>query len=208
MRIIVTAGGTREYIDPVRYISNASTGKMGYAIAEQALKAGHNVLLITAPTSLTPPADAQVINIVSAADMAKAVQENFDDCDCLIMAAAVSDYTPANTSYTKIKKASSTLSLTLKPTLDILAWAGENKSSQILIGFALEDKDLLKNAEEKMARKNLDAIVANSTEAISADESKVHIKTEGSKWQDYPVVSKESTAKKILELAVSIAENR
>ena len=104
MRILITAGGTREYIDPVRFISNASSGKMGYALARAALKAGHKVTLIAAPTSQRPPSEAKLVNVETTAQMFNTVKKHLKSCDCLIMAAAVADYTPANPSYTKIKK--------------------------------------------------------------------------------------------------------
>ena len=129
MHFLITAGGTREYIDPVRFISNASTGKMGYALATAALKAGHKVTLITAPANLKPPKEAKTIHVVGADDMLKAVKKNFPKTDCLIMAAAVSDYKPARQSRIKIKKTSAELTIKLKPTTDILKWAGKNKTS-------------------------------------------------------------------------------
>ncbi|MHC4988662.1 MAG: phosphopantothenoylcysteine decarboxylase domain-containing protein, partial [Planctomycetota bacterium] len=178
LNILITAGGTREYIDPVRYISNASTGKMGYALARAAIRAGHRVTLVTAPTSLRPPKEAAVLNVVTSDEMFKAVKREFAKCDTLIMAAAVSDYKPAKQSGTKIKKEQTVLSLNLKPTQDILKWAGRNKrQDQTLVGFALEDKDILQNAEKKLKAKKLDIIVANEPAAIGADTSTVHIKT-------------------------------
>ena len=177
MRFLITAGGTREYIDPVRFISNASSGKMGYALARAALKAGHEVTLITAPTALKPPAGAEIVRVESAAEMFAAVKEHFARCDCLIMAAAVADYTPAHPSKTKLKKQAAKLTLELKPTPDILKWAGrQKKPGQMLVGFALEDRDLRANAERKMREKNLDMIVANTPGAIGADTSTLHIK--------------------------------
>jgi len=104
MRILITAGGTREYIDPVRFISNASSGRMGYALARAALKAGHTVTLVAAPTSQKPPSEAKLVNVETAAQMFDAVKKHFSRCDCLIMAAAVADYTPARPAKTKIKK--------------------------------------------------------------------------------------------------------
>ena len=155
MKILITAGGTREYIDPVRFISNASTGRMGYAIARAAINAGHTVTLITAPTSLKPPKDATVVNVETSAQMFKAVKEFFDKADCLIMSAAVSDYRPAKFSKTKIKKADAALTIELKPTTDILKWAGRNKKKQIVVGFALEDSDIQARAEDKIRKKKL-----------------------------------------------------
>src|SRR5512136_2309382 len=127
MRTLITAGGTREYLDPVRFISNASSGRMGYALARAALRAGHKVTLITAPTALKPPTGAKVIAVQSAAEMFQAVKKHFPRCDCLIMAAAVADYTPAHPAKTKLKKQAAKLTLELKPTPDILKWAGRRK---------------------------------------------------------------------------------
>ncbi len=120
MHFLITAGGTREYIDLVRFISNASTGKTGYALARAAIAAGHKVTLITAPVSLRPPAKARVVNVETSEEMFKAVKKYFDKCNCLIMAAAVSDYTPVRPSKTKIKKTDAQLILKLKPTTDII----------------------------------------------------------------------------------------
>jgi phosphopantothenoylcysteine decarboxylase/phosphopantothenate--cysteine ligase len=201
MRILITAGGTREYIDPVRFISNASSGRMGYALAAAALRAGHSVTLISAPTSLTPPAKAQQIRVVSSREMFQAVRTKFPQCDCLIMAAAVSDYTPLKKEKNKIKKTKESLLIQLKPTRDILAWAGRHKKKgQILVGFALEDKNLKKNAEEKLKKKNLDLIVANKPDAIGRDTSAVYLKTPWTPWQALPPQSKQRTAGQILRL--------
>jgi phosphopantothenoylcysteine decarboxylase/phosphopantothenate--cysteine ligase len=200
LNIVITAGGTREYIDPVRFISNASSGRMGYALAAAAIKAGHKVTLITAPTALKPPKGAAVVNVVTSDDMFKAVKAQFKKCECLIMAAAVSDYKPAAVSQTKIKKEQAVLRLTLKPTTDILKWAGRNKKAgQILAGFALEDKNLLENAEGKLKRKNLDMIVANSPSAIAAEKSTIHLKTRLSDWLTIDTISKSVSARRIIQ---------
>ncbi|MBN2180881.1 MAG: phosphopantothenoylcysteine decarboxylase, partial [Sedimentisphaerales bacterium] len=165
MRILITSGGTREYIDPVRFITNASSGRMGIALADAARKAGHKVTLITAPSSQNVPDGVRIIRVETAAQMFIAVKKHFDKCDCLIMAAAVADYTPCRKSKVKIKKASSDLTIRLKPTVDILRWAGKHKKvkskkekgkKRIVVGFALEDKNLRKNAEKKLQEKNID----------------------------------------------------
>jgi phosphopantothenoylcysteine decarboxylase/phosphopantothenate--cysteine ligase len=209
MRFLITAGGTREYIDPVRFISNASSGRMGYALARAALKAGHEVTLVTAPTALKPPAEAKVVSVESAAQMFAAVKEHFEACDCLIMAAAVSDYTPAHPSKTKIKKDGGLKpTLQLKPTADILRWAGRHKRRvctayrprQIIVGFALEDRNLRANAERKMRDKHLDMVVANTPEAINTAASSVHIKTRDSEWIECPAARKHTTARRIVRL--------
>jgi phosphopantothenoylcysteine decarboxylase/phosphopantothenate--cysteine ligase len=200
LKILITAGGTREYIDPVRFLSNASSGRMGYALARAAIRAGHKVTLITAPTSLTPPAKARVIPVVSSKDMFWAVRAAFARCDCLIMAAAVSDYTPVKKEKGKIKKGKGILTLRLKPTQDILAWAGRHKKKgQILVGFALEDKNLKKNAERKLKDKNLDLIIANTPAAIAADKSTVSIKTQDGPWQTVKNISKLRAAVQIIK---------
>ena len=197
MHFLITAGGSREYIDPVRFISNASSGRMGYALAQAALKAGHNVTLISS-SCMQPPIGVDFTGVESAAEMFAAIKKTFADCDCLIMAAAVSDYAPKRVRNTKIKKTNNELVIRLKPTVDILKWAGGHKNKQIVVGFALEDKNLRKNAEKKLKDKNLDMIVANSPDAIEAEKSSVQIKTINSKWVKLPMATKSSTAKKII----------
>jgi len=206
MHLIITAGGTREYIDPVRFISNASSGRTGYALAGAALKAGHKVTLITAPTELRAPKRARVIDVETAADMFAAVKKHFSKCDCLVMAAAVSDYTPARRAKTKVKKDDSPLEITLKPTADILKWAGTHKKkSQMLVGFALEDKALRSSAQKKLQDKNLDMIIANSPDAIGAATSTVHIKTSDGPWSVLRNKSKQIIAGKIMAMISSLA---
>ncbi len=208
MRILITAGGTREYLDPVRFISNASSGRMGYALTRAALNAGHEVTLITAPTALKPPAGAKIVAVESAAQMFKAVKRQFARCDCLIMAAAVADYTPARPSKTKVKKQTARLTLELKPTPDILRWAGRHKAgsratghgARIVVGFALEDKDLRASAERKMHEKNLDMIVANAPGAIGAESSTVHIRARESDWVQLARTTKAAIARRIILL--------
>jgi phosphopantothenoylcysteine decarboxylase/phosphopantothenate--cysteine ligase len=215
MHIIITAGGTREYIDPVRFISNASSGKMGCALARAALKAGHKVTLITAPTTQRPPDAAKVVKVETAAEMFEAVKKHFDRCDCLIMAAAVADYTPIRPAKTKLKKSDQNLIIELKPTSDILKWAGKNRKvkskkvkgkrverkGQIIVGFALEDKAVRARAEKKLLDKNLDMIIANSPAAIGADKSSILMKTPDSSWLKIQNTTKAATAKKIIRQA-------
>ena len=205
MRFLITAGGTREYIDPVRFISNASSGRMGYALAAAALKAGHEVTLISAPTALKPPAGATLVAVESAAEMFAAVKEHFARCDCLIMAAAVADFTPARPSKTKIKKEGGLKpTLQLKPTPDILRWAGRQRRvctahhSKIIVGFALEDRDLHANAERKMRDKHLDMIVANTPAAINATASILHIKPIDSDWIKINESHKTASSRRII----------
>lgn len=200
MHFLITAGGTRENIDPVRFISNASSGRMGYALSEAALKAGHNVTLISA-SDTQPPIGVDFVGVESAAEMFKAVKKFFNKCDCLIMAAAVSDYTPVKKSKMKIKKSKRDLVIRLKPTVDILAWAGRNKrKEQFVVGFALEDKDLQRKAQKKLKEKNLDMIVANKFEAIGAGKSTVIFKAANSRWQKVEYTDKATIAKKIIKV--------
>ena len=207
MHFLITAGGTREYIDPVRFISNASSGKMGYALASAALKASHKVTLISA-SDLQPPVGIDFVGVDSAAEMFDAVKKHFPKCDCLIMAAAVADYTPVHTLKTKIKRVDEALTIKLKPTPDILKWAGKHKNesrvtshgSRIIVGFALEDKDLRINAEKKLKDKNLDMIIANAPAAVGADKSTVHIKTINSPWLKIENATKATIAGKIIVL--------
>jgi len=180
MHFLITAGGTREYIDPVRFISNASSGKMGFALARAARKAGYKVTLIAAPTTQRPPRGLRIVKVQTAGQMFEAVKKHFEKCDCLIMAAAVSDYMPAKPAKNKIKRADKPITITLKPTDDILNWAGKHKKvkgkNRIVVGFALEDKKLREGAEKKLEEKRLDMIIANATAAIGSEKSIVQIR--------------------------------
>ena len=204
MRILITTGGTREYIDPVRFISNASSGKMGYALAKAAIEAGHRVTMITTVEKSNfknQKSNFKLVIVQTAAQMFETVKEHFEKCDCLIMAAAVADYTPARPAKTKIKKTGKALTIKLKPTADILKWAGKHKKKkQIVVGFALEDKAVRNLAEKKMKEKNLDMIIANAPSAIGAEKSTVQIKTPGSPWSKIKNATKATTAKSIILL--------
>ena len=199
MHFLITAGGTREYIDPVRFISNASSGRTGFTLAHAALGASHKVTLISAATNLRPPVSSRIVYVETSEEMFAAVKKHFSKCDCLIMAAAVSDYTPVKTAKTKLKKTHESLTIKLKPTADILKWAGKHKKkNQIVVGFALEDKDLRANAERKLTEKNLDMIIANTPAAIGSDRASVQIKTPDRKWLKLPQASKAAIAKRII----------
>jgi phosphopantothenoylcysteine decarboxylase/phosphopantothenate--cysteine ligase len=162
MKILITAGPTREKIDPVRFISNYSSGKMGYSIAQAALEYGHDVTLISGPVSILPPEGVSLIKVTSASEMADAVHSCASDAEVIIMTAAVADYRPAHPFDSKMKKLPGKLVLELERTEDILGTLGANKhSGQILVGFAAETDDLEKNAISKLERKNLDWIAAN-----------------------------------------------
>ena len=161
-KVLVSAGATQEALDPVRYLTNHSSGKMGYAIARAARNAGAQVVLVHGPTALKPIRDVQDIQIVSAAEMAQVILKEAPDCDLVIKAAAVADYTPARFSEQKIKKSGTDLSLPLQRTPDILKLLAENRTArQVLVGFAMETEDLLTQAQRKLHEKHVDLIVAN-----------------------------------------------
>ena len=162
MRFLITAGQTREPIDPVRYISNRSSGKMGYAIAEAALAAGHDVTLISGPVKLEPPRNVKFISVSTSNEMFEAAHRHAEQCEICVLCAAVTDYKPASVSSTKTKKRNQTLSLELVPTSDILDSLGHQKKRQfVLVGFAAETDDVEENAAKKLRAKNCDIMVAN-----------------------------------------------
>ena len=163
MKVLVTAGATQESLDPVRYITNHSTGKMGYAIAQAASERGAEVTLVSGEANIKPPIFAELVKVKSAEDMFNAVKENLSESDAVIMAAAVADYTPDTYSNEKIKKSDSDMSISLKRTRDILKYAGENKrDKQVICGFSMETENLLENSRKKLEKKNCDIIAANS----------------------------------------------
>ena len=161
-KIMVTAGPTQEAIDPVRYITNHSTGKMGYAIAENAMLRGAEVTLVTGRTSIKKPDFVKIIDVLSAQDMFEAVDENFDQQDIVIMSAAVADYRPKNVSREKVKKQDGNMSIELERTDDILKTLGERKNGQFICGFSMETENMLENSRKKLEKKNCDMIVANN----------------------------------------------
>ena len=207
-RIVVTAGGTREAVDPVRYISNRSSGKMGYAVAEAARDRGAEVALITAPTALPEPAGVEVTHVVSAVEMKEVVVKATAKADALIMAAAVADYQPKSAVKGKIRKevAGADLTLELVKTPDILA---EVKGNFLKVGFAAESEDLLENAKDKLKRKQVDLFVANDITAadsgFDADSNKVTLIDREGEVEDLPLMSKRELADKILDKVIKLA---
>lgn len=177
MTFLITAGPTREPIDPVRYISNRSSGKMGYAIAEAALDVGHDVILISGPVNLARPRNAKVIYVSTSDEMFDAVHQHADDANVCVLCAAVADYKPAQVSPVKIKKRATQLSLELIPTRDILDSLGRLQNRKfLLVGFAAETDRLEANATKKLREKNCDIIVANDARvAMESDESELLI---------------------------------
>lgn len=200
-RILVTAGPTFEKIDPVRFIGNNSSGKMGFAIAQEALERGALVTLIAGPNHQEVPLGVDYISITTAEDLLKACQANFEQ-DGIIMAAAVADYTPKEVSDIKMKKKEGDLSIALKRTTDVLNWMGENKGDQKLVGFALETNDEVENAKGKLVRKNLDMIVLNSLKdqgaGFKGDTNKITILDANNNSEEFELKSKSDVAKDIL----------
>ena len=202
-KVLVTAGPTQESLDPVRYISNHSTGKMGYAIAKMAMLRGADVTLISGPTSLTPPPFVNVVNIRCAQEMFEAVAEHAPNSDYIIKAAAVADYTPENYCDSKMKKKDGDLSIPLKRTTDILSYLGQNrKPGQVICGFSMETENLLENSRAKLEKKNVDMICANSLTTPGAgfgvDTNVITLITRDDTTQ-LPLQSKTDAAKLILD---------
>ena len=202
-KVVVSAGPTQEAVDPVRYITNHSSGKMGYALARAARNAGARVVLVSGKTALEAPFGIDMIHITSAQDMADAVLRESADADAVIMAAAVADYTPKEAADHKLKKSDDDMYIELKRTTDILKTLGERKQPhQKLIGFAMETEDLLANAAGKLEKKNADYIVANSIAEAGAgfgvDTNRVTILSREEE-KDLGLLSKDETAEKILE---------
>lgn len=208
--VLVTAGPTREKIDPVRFISNHSTGKMGYAIAKQAGMRGAKVTLVSGPVALEAPKGVEVVPVVSAKDMADAVWERADKMDMIIKAAAVADYRPVTTYEDKVKKSGDDMNIALERTDDILAYLGKNKKEgQILCGFSMETKDMLENSKVKLKKKNLDVIVANNLKVAGAgfgtDTNIVTLITKD-EVKELPILSKEEVADRILSYLLGLKD--
>ena len=202
-KVLITAGPTREAIDPVRYITNYSTGKMGYAIAKAAAYRGAEVTLVTGPVAIKPPMFVKVVPVESAEDMFQAVTERSEWADIIIKAAAVADYRPATVSSEKIKKSDDQMSIGLERTQDILGYLGAHKrDGQFLCGFAMETQDLLENASQKLKKKNADMIVANNLKVTGAgfagDTNVVTLITENGA-EEQELMSKEEVAGVILD---------
>jgi len=207
--LLITAGPTREAIDPVRYISNRSTGKMGYALAAKARELGADVTLISGPTALADPPGVHTLRVVSAKEMYEAVHERAEQQDILIMAAAVSDYSPLQVADKKIKKDSDSLNIPLAKTEDILKSLGKKKrQNQLLIGFALETHDEIEHAKRKLESKNLDFIVLNSLQDKGAgfahDTNKITILFRDNQLLSFPLKEKAQVAGDILNQVVGL----
>ena len=209
--ILVTAGGTQESIDPVRYIGNRSSGKMGYAIAEQAVRMGAKVILVSAPTSLPIPSGVDFISVDSAVSMQEAVEARYNDVNVVIMAAAVSDFRVLHKAEQKIKKMESmTIELVKNP--DILQGLGSKKSHQILVGFAAETEHVIKYGQDKVAKKNLDMIVANdvskSNAGFNVDTNEGYFLYPDKEPKEMPNMKKSELARHILREVIDLVANK
>jgi phosphopantothenoylcysteine decarboxylase/phosphopantothenate--cysteine ligase len=211
-KVLVTAGPTQEAIDPVRFVTNHSTGKMGYAIAEQAMLRGASVTLVSGPTAIAPPPFVEVIHTVSAQDMFEAVQGVYEEQDIIIKTAAVADYTPAVKQTEKIKKSDGDFQITFDRTQDILAWLGQKKKpQQVLCGFSMETEHVLENSKAKLVKKNADLIAANSLKDAGAGfgTDTNHLTLIGKEQiTDLPLMTKAEAANRLLDALKEIQCNK
>ena len=209
--VLITAGPTYEALDPVRGLTNKSSGKMGYALAEAAIARGAQVTLVTGPVSLAAPAGAQVVRVQSAAEMHRAVMERLESSTIIIMAAAVADYRPASAADRKIKKNGDKLVVELEQTEDILAEIGGAKSMQVVVGFAAETDNVLENARKKLLSKRADLIVANDVSSKDAgfdvDTNRIAI-VSALDTKELPLLSKREAADRILDSALQVKASR
>ena len=212
MRFVVTAGPTREAIDPVRFISNRSSGKMGYAIAEAAVAAGHEVKLISGPVSIARPAGMQFISITTSDELHQEVHRAIRACDVLVMCAAVADYKPEKTESRKMKKQKTPFALELIPTRDILASLSKGDRAFLVVGFAAETHDLKRNARRKLREKNCDVIVANNVSkpgvGMESDVNAVTIFRQSGESKKISRRSKKIIARELVKIISKMSEKR
>jgi phosphopantothenoylcysteine decarboxylase / phosphopantothenate---cysteine ligase len=210
VKFVVTAGPTREAIDPVRFISNRSSGKMGYAIAEAALASGHQVKLISGPANLSPSKKVHFVSITTSDELHREVHRAVPDCDVLVMCAAVSDYKPATVAPRKMKKRNAPFALDLVPTRDILASLSKGGRSYFVVGFAAETHDLEKNARQKLRKKNCDMIVANDVSkadsGMESDENAVSIFFRNGDSRKISRASKKIIARELVKIISKMLE--
>ncbi len=211
-KLLITAGPNREPLDPVRYLSNRSSGKMGYALARAAIRRGAEVALISGPTELEPPAGARLTSVTTAAEMRQAVLEEFSACTAVIMAAAVSDYRPVDFARQKIKRGKGPIELRLEPNPDILKEISARKNGKMLVGFAAETGELVANATKKLKDKNLDMIVANNVSEAGAgfdlDTNVATILDRAGTVRSLPLMSKDELAEQILDHLLVLKSQR
>ena len=211
MRFLITAGPTREPIDPVRYLSNRSSGKMGYAIAEAAIEAGHEVVLISGPVVIDRPRDVAMMPVSTSDEMFKAVHQQISKCDVLVMCAAVADYKPVAVFTKKIKKREGKLSLELIPTRDVLASLPKNRK-YLVVGFAAETENIETNAQKKLLKKNCDVVVANDVSradlGMESDENEVEIYFRDGEKKKISRASKKIVARELVNIFEKYFEKR
>jgi len=201
VNLLISAGPTREYFDSVRFISNASSGKMGYAIAGAAARRGHRVTLVSGPATIHAPKGVKVVRVVSAAEMARACKQAFKTADVAVMTAAVSDYRPATRADRKTPKLKQAMRVRLEPTEDIAAALGSRKGNRLLVGFAMEDHEGYAKARRKYEKKNCDLIVLNSPENLGADHARVELYTTRQGWSR-PIQGTKAQVARQLVLAI------
>lgn len=204
-KILITGGGTREFLDPVRFIGNMSSGKMGYALAYAAALRGADVSLILANSPIDGVKNIDLIRVTTLKQMEEEIKIKIAWFDILIMAAAVSDYSPSNPSFKKIKKGDDIKEIKLRPTSDILKTLSKHKNNKIFVGFSVESENLIKNSKQKLKEKNLDLIVANDISALGEDESKISIIAKDGTVQDLAKINKRDSAHLILDRIVDLA---
>lgn len=208
--VLITAGPTQEKIDPVRYYTNHSSGKMGYAIAEEAKQRGARVILISGPTNLQQPKNIEIINVTSAQEMFDKVIERFEKADIIVKSAAVADYRPVVAYDQKLKKQEGNLVINMERTTDILKTLGESKTSQFIVGFAAETENLIEHAKEKLNRKNLDMIVANNIAqegaGFQAETNIVTFIRKDGTSNELPLMTKKEVAQKLLDEIENLVE--
>jgi phosphopantothenoylcysteine decarboxylase/phosphopantothenate--cysteine ligase len=211
-KLLITAGPNREPLDPVRYLSNRSSGKMGYALARAAVRRGADVVLVSGPTSLEPPVGARFIPVITAAEMRGAILREYGNCTAVVMAAAVSDYHAASVSRNKLKRGRGAIELRLEPNPDILKELGLNKNGKWLIGFAAETEDLTANAQKKLREKNLDMVIANNVaEAGSGFDGDTNIATivdRSGAARALPMMTKDDLADRIYDHFLALKSPR
>lgn len=198
MKILITAGPTREYLDDVRYLSNASSGRMGYALAQAAIDAGHQVVLVTGPVDLTPPMGCDVRHVITTEQMRDASIEAFPHCDGVIAAAAVCDYKPRVRTPGKMTKIGEPISIELIETDDVLAKLGKSRENHWVVGFALEAENARENALQKLRAKNCDIVVLNSPSAIGSDTNDVQILDDSGETLSHLIGAKAEIARELI----------
>jgi phosphopantothenoylcysteine decarboxylase/phosphopantothenate--cysteine ligase len=205
VKLLITSGPTREYLDTVRYLSNPSSGRMGFALARAASRRGHDVTVVTGPVAIREPRGVRIIRVTTAAEMLNASLSAFVKCHAAIFAAAVCDYRPSRRDDKKKPKRAGAWRVALEPTTDIAAALGRVKRHRITVAFALEDHNARPNAEGKLARKSADAIVLNGPANIGDDRARVEVLTAGGDWVRWPIESKAAIATRLIRLVERLA---